>query len=145
MESTETIERGELGGCSLDRLVSRRFRAADLYCCAGGAGMGLSRAGFEVEGWDIKTGLNYPFKRHIGDALEADLAGFDFVWASPPCQAHSSLKHRTGKEYACYIERTREKLKAWGGPYIIENVVGAPLENPVMLCLTATTPRNPTR
>jgi len=29
---------------------------------------------------------------------------------------------------------TREKLKAWGGPYIIENVVGAPLVNPVRLC-----------
>lgn len=96
--------------------------------------MGLSRAGFDVEGWDIKQGLNYPFTRHIGDALDANLEGFDFVWASPPCQAHTSLKHRTGKEYECYIERTREKLKAWGGPYIIENVVGAPLVNPIMLC-----------
>ena len=28
----------------------------------------------------------------------------------------------------------REKLRAWGGPYIIENVVGAPLEDPVILC-----------
>jgi DNA (cytosine-5)-methyltransferase 1 len=111
-----------------------RFKAADLYCCAGGAGMGLSRAGFDVEGWDIKAGLSYPFKRHIGNALDADLTGFDFVWASPPCQAHTALKHVTGKEYECYIERTREKLKAWGGLYIIENVMGAPLENPVMLC-----------
>lgn len=116
------------------RLVPHRPRACDLYCCAGGAGMGLHRAGFDVEGWDVKTGLNYPFKRHIGDALDADLSGFDFVWASPPCQAHTTLKHVTGKEYECYIERTREKLKAWGGLYIIENVVGAPLQNPVMLC-----------
>lgn len=125
----------ETRGCdSVQRLVSRRFRAADLFCCAGGAGMGLSRAGFDVEGWDIKAGLNYPFKRHIGNALDADLTGFDFVWASPPCQAHTALKHVTGKEYECYIERTREKLKSWGGLYIIENVIGAPLENPVMLC-----------
>ncbi len=96
--------------------------------------MGLYRAGFHVEGWDIKPGLNYPFERHIGDALDADLSTFAFVWASPPCQAHTTLKHVTGKEYECYIERTREKLKAWGGLYIIENVVGAPLQNPVMLC-----------
>jgi hypothetical protein len=32
---------------------------------------------------------------------------------------------------------TREKFKAWGGAYIIENVMGAPLENPVMLCGSA--------
>jgi DNA (cytosine-5)-methyltransferase 1 len=96
--------------------------------------MGISRAGFDVEGWDVKTGLNYPFKRHIGNALDADLNAFDFVWASPPCQAHTTLKHVTGKEYECFIARTREKLKAWGGLYIIENVMGAPLENPVMLC-----------
>jgi DNA (cytosine-5)-methyltransferase 1 len=123
-----------LNGGSLKRLVGRRFRAADLFCGAGGAGMGLYRAGFDVEGWDIKAGLNYPFKRHIGNALDADLTGFDFVWASPPCQAHTALKYVTGKKYECYIERTREKLKAWGGLYIIENVVGAPLENPLVLC-----------
>lgn len=96
--------------------------------------MGLHLAGFEVKGWDVKQGLHYPFDRRIGDALDADISGFDFVWASPPCQAHSALKHRTGKEYECYIERTREKLKAWGGPYIIENVMRAPLIKPVMLC-----------
>jgi len=114
--------------------LGRRPRAADLFCGAGGAGMGIHRAGFDVEGWDIKTGLHYPFKRHIGNAMEADLTGFDFVWASPPCQAHTTLRHITGKEYECFIARTREKLKAWGGLYIIENVMGAPLENPVMLC-----------
>lgn len=109
-------------------------RAADLFCCAGGAAMGLHRAGFEIEGWDTKPGLNYPFRRHIGDALEANLSGFDFVWASPPCQRHSDLAAITGKEYECFISRTREKLIQWGGPYIIENVEGAPLLNPIMLC-----------
>lgn len=110
------------------------MRAIDLFCCAGGASMGLHRAGFEVVGVDIKPQPNYPFELRLGDALEADLSGFDFAWASPPCQAHTTLKHVSGKEYECYIERTREKLKAWGGLYIIENVVGAPLQNPVMLC-----------
>ena len=96
--------------------------------------MGLHRAGYDVTGIDIIDQPNYPFTFHMGDALEADLQGYDFAWASPPCQAHTSLKHLTGKEYECYIERIRAKLKAWGGPYIIENVVGAPLINPVMLC-----------
>ena len=108
--------------------------ALDLFCCAGGAGMGLHQAGFDVTGVDIVERPNYPFKFILGDALEADLSGFDFVWASPPCQAHTTLKHRTGKEYECFITRTREKLKAWGGPYIIENVMGSPLVNPIMLC-----------
>lgn len=109
-------------------------RCLDLFCGAGGAAMGLHRAGFDVVGWDIKPGLNYPFERHIGNALDARLEGFDFVWASPPCQAHTALKHVTGKAYECFIERTRQKLKDWGGPFIIENVMGAPLNNPVMLC-----------
>jgi DNA (cytosine-5)-methyltransferase 1 len=111
-----------------------KLKAADLFCCAGGAAMGLHRAGFDVTGWDVRTGLNYPFTRHIGCALEADLSGFDFVWASPPCQAHSSLRSVSGSDYECFIERVRAKLKTWGGPYVIENVVGAPLLNPVMLC-----------
>lgn len=121
----------------VERLVSRPLRCADLFCCAGGSGMGLHRAGFEVEGWDYRQGLSYPFEKRIGDALMADLSGFDFVWASPPCQAHSTLKHRTGNEYDELIGATRKKLEAWGGPYIIENVVGAPLRDPVMLCGSA--------
>jgi DNA (cytosine-5)-methyltransferase 1 len=100
--------------------------------------MGLYRAGFDVEGWDIKQGVSYPFARHIGDALNADLSSFDFVWASPPCQAHSALRHLyPEKDYECFIDRTRDKLKAWGGLYIIENVPGAPLINPVQLCGSA--------
>ena len=99
--------------------------------------MGLHNAGFDVTGVDIEPRPNYPFSFRLGCALDADLSGFAFVWASPPCQAHSTLKHRTGKEYECFIERTRAKLEAWGGPWIIENVMGAPLRNPVMLCGSA--------
>ena len=90
-----------------------------------------------MTGVDIVPQPNYPFTFRLGDALDADLTGYDFVWASPPCQAHSTLKHLTGKSYECFIERTREKLKAWGGLYIIENVMGAPLRHPVRLCGSA--------
>lgn len=114
-----------------------RPKALDLYCGAGGAAMGLERAGYSVTGVDILPQKNYPFAFSFGNALDADLSGYDLVWASPPCQNHSRMSGcREGlrDKYLSLIAATREKLKAWGGPWIIENVVGAPLENPVMLC-----------
>lgn len=114
-----------------------KLRAIDLFCGAGGAAMGLHRAGFEVVGVDIKPQKNFPFEFRHGDALEADLSGFDFVWASPPCQSHTALKTmHNAKKHADLIPSTRAKLEAWGGPWIMENVVGAPLRNPATLCGT---------
>lgn len=63
--------------------------------------------------------------------------GFAFIWASPPCQAHSSLRHlQAGKTYPDLIEPTRELLRRWGGAWCIENVPGAPLGGSflTMLC-----------
>jgi len=57
-------------------------------------------------------------------------ARFDFIWASPPCQKHSSLRHlvsHRGEDYLDLIPATRERLIATGIPYAIENVPGAPL------------------
>ena len=90
-----------------------------------------------MTGYDIESQPNYPFRFARADALDVDLSGFDFVWASPPCQHHSRMSGcREGlrDKYPSLIAATRAKLNAWGGPWIIENVVGAPLENPVMLC-----------
>jgi len=118
-------------------------RLLDLFCCAGGAGMGYSRAGFEVVGVDINPQPRYPFEFHQGDALEyARLHGheFDAIHASPPCQKHSRMqslgKARNGsyREHEDSIERTRDRLQSLGLPYVIENVVGAPLHNPITLC-----------
>jgi DNA (cytosine-5)-methyltransferase 1 len=95
--------------------------------------MGLRRAGFEVVGVDIRPQPHYPFKFVQADALEFEIGGFEFIWASPPCQAHSSVS-RSKKKYACHIDATRRKLQKSGKPYVIENVVGAPLVNPIMLC-----------
>lgn len=120
-----------------------RPRCADLFCCAGGAAMGLYRAGFDIEGWDIEPQPRYPFTFHQGDALQVDLDRFDFVWASPPCQRYTRMNQGLlesqgrQKEHPDLIEPVRQKLKAWGGPYIIENVEGAPLINPVKLCGSA--------
>lgn len=61
-------------------------------------------------------------------ARRPELGAFDFIWASPPCQAHSSLRHlQAGKEYPDLIPQTRELLQRWGGLWCIENVPGAPL------------------
>jgi DNA (cytosine-5)-methyltransferase 1 len=113
--------------------------ALDLFCGAGGASMGLHRAGFDVTGVDIKPQKRYPFRFAQGDALNPpfDLARFDFVWASPPCQAHTALKTSwNAKQHADRIPETRALLVASGVPYAIENVVGAPLRSSIMLCGT---------
>lgn len=112
----------------------RKPRALDLFCCAGGAAMGLHRAGFEVVGWDIKPQPRYPFEFHLGNALDASVDGFDFIWASPPCQKHTAAAPLQGRDHIDLIPVTRTKLIASGLPYVIENVPGAPLINPVTLC-----------
>jgi DNA (cytosine-5)-methyltransferase 1 len=117
-----------------------RPRLLDLFCKAGGATRGYQDAGFYVVGVDIEPQPNYVGDEFVqADALEY-LARpswwwpFEAVHASPPCQAFSTLRHRTGGDYPDLIEATRQRLVASGLPYVIENVVGAPLENPVTLC-----------
>jgi DNA (cytosine-5)-methyltransferase 1 len=116
-----------------------RPRLLDLFCKAGGAGKGYFDAGFEVIGVDIEPQPRYPFEFLQADALEFLATPFwwwpfDAVHASPPCQAHTTLRHRTGGEYPDLIAATRAPLVRSGLPYVIENVVGAPLENPIRLC-----------
>lgn len=100
--------------------------------------MGYHQAGFEVVGVDIDPQPHYPFEFHQADALDFDLSGFDVIAASPPCQSYSDLAHRNGNadEWPRLIEPVRAMLKASGKPYVIENVDGAPLLNPVVLCGT---------
>lgn len=114
----------------------------DLFCKAGGAGAGYAQAGFEVVGVDIEPQRRYPFDFIQGDvlALTPDfLAGFDAIHASPPCQAHTSLKTmHNAKDHPNLIPATRAMLKASGKPYVIENVEGAKAEliDPILLCGT---------
>lgn len=120
------------------------MRLLDLYCCAGGAAMGYHRAGFdEIVGVDIEPQPRYPFTFIQGDALEYVATHgheYDAIHSSPPCQHASTVAKqvrtmRPGRyEHPNLIPQTRELLIASGLPYVIENVMGAELINPVELC-----------
>jgi DNA (cytosine-5)-methyltransferase 1 len=112
-------------------------RLLDLFCGAGGAGTGYHRAGFEVVGVDITPQPHYPFEFHQTDALTFPLDGYDAIHASPPCQAFTAYRRRggnVGRNAPDLIDAVRQRLKASGVPYVIENVGGAPLRHPVRLC-----------
>lgn len=99
--------------------------------------MGYYRAGFDVVGVDIAEQPRYPFPFVQGDALEYVAAHgheFDAIHASPPCQGYSVTQSIHGKTYPRLIDDVRAALQATGKPYVIENVPGAPLQNPVELC-----------
>lgn len=116
-----------------------RPRLLDLFCCQGGASMGYHRAGFDVVGVDLAPQPRYPFEFHRGDALEfvkEHAHEFDAVAASPPCQAHSITRHTHAVTHPDLVGPTRDALVATGLPYVIENVPGAPLRDPLVLCGT---------
>ena len=112
-------------------------RLLDLFCCAGGAGVGYSRAGFEVVGVDIDDQPNYPFDFYHGEALQY-LArygkSFDAIHASPPCQGYTALAAVHGNVWPKLIDPVRDLLEATGRPYVIENVQGAPVRRDLTLC-----------
>lgn len=123
----------------------KKPKLLDLYCKAGGCSAGYTKAGFEVTGVDINPQPNYPFTFIQADALEIlrdaeFISQFDVIAASPPCQFHSKAKSlslaRNGGKYGDHLDlipETRALLEETGKPYIIENVAGAPLINPVKL------------
>ena len=123
------------------------MKLLDLFCGAGGASYGYAKAGFEVTGIDLKHGKRYPFDYIRGDVMDyiTDmdfLRSFNVIHASPPCQTFSATKHlrnAQGKSTSKLdlVEPVRNALIESGIPYIIENVEGAPLINPVLVCGSA--------
>ena len=124
------------------------LRILDLFCGAGGASAGYARAGFEVVGVDINRQSSYPYKFIRDDVfhflcqsgkVDEIRDTFDAIHASPPCQKHSitaNLARAQGKKASevNLIPTTRYVLDVIGLPYVIENVPGSPLINPVTLC-----------
>lgn len=122
------------------------MRLLDLFCCEGGAAMGYHRAGFDVTGVDIKPQRRYPFTFIQADALDYVREHgheYDAIHASPPCQAYSVTRSLTSKEHPELVEPTREELTNTERPWVMENVPGAPLTNPLQLCGTEFGLRSP--
>jgi len=116
-----------------------RPRLLDLFSGAGGAAMGYHRAGFDVVGVDIEPQPNYPYEFHRADAFDVlvrwDLSEFAAIHASPKCQAHSALARlHPDRKHPDQITPLRPLLRESGVPWIIENVPGAPLVDPVLIC-----------
>ena len=120
------------------------MKLLDLFCGAGGASKGYAMAGFEVHGVDLKHGKRYPFtylRADVLDILRDDefIQQFDVIHASPPCQTYSITQHLRNAQGNVtskldLLEPVRNLLIASNKPYIIENVKGAPLINPVQIC-----------
>ena len=120
------------------------MKLLDLFCGVGGASVGYAQAGFVVHGVDLKHGKRYPFtylRADVLDVLRDDdfIQQFDVIHASPPCQTHSITQHLRNAQGKStnkvdLIPQTRAALIASGKPYIIENVPGSPLIDPIQLC-----------
>lgn len=136
-------------------------RVLDVCCCEGGASRGYSLAGFEVFGADLFDRYarhRYPYHAATGDAVQIvtkllmgnklyfyknntptqllGLEDFDLLAGSPPCQPHSITKYSHDADHEDILEPLRKLFKLSGKPYIIENVPGAPLVEPLTLCGT---------
>lgn len=117
-----------------------KLRILDLFCGAGLVADGLHAAGFDTVGVDIVRQPRYPgpFIRYDATALDDRfLSSFDAIWASPPCLRDTVMKNAPGAKGDAHpdlILPTRQMLVRSGKPLVIENVSGAALIEPVILC-----------
>lgn len=132
-------------------------RLLDLYSCAGGAGEGYRRAGYRVYSVDLVPQPRNPFPFYQGDVCAVltllilgesitfsngetlSLQDFAAIHASPPCQAYSVTKSKSRNRKTKHVDLvapTRVLLEQTDLPWIMENVVGAPLHDPIQLCGT---------
>ncbi len=121
--------------------LSTRPLLLDLFCGAGGCAVGYHRAGFDVVGVDCKPQPRYPFEFIELDAMTfldgRRMDKFDVIHSSPPCQGYSAMNRAVGSKAPRLIEKVRLELERIGLPYVIENVMTAPLQRPALvLCGT---------
>lgn len=107
------------------------MRLLDVFCGEGLAAWGywLSGRFSEIVGVDINPEMSssYSFDFVCADALTLDyefLLQFDFIHASPPCQAYSKMTPDQSK-HPRLIPGTHLMCAAAGVPYVIENVEGS--------------------
>lgn len=119
----------------MDTPKKQKFKILDLFCKAGGASYGMfwvDPGNIEITGVDLEYQKNYPFNFIQSDFREVDLSGYNFIWASPPCQRFSRMTPKDKKEnHPDYIPELRTLLKnnfdRSGIHYCIENVPCSPL------------------
>ena len=108
----------------------------DLFCGVGGASWGyhMARPDAIIIGVDIEPQPDYPFTFIHGDAMTFldQLDGFDFVHASPPCQAYSVGRH--SNNHPDLVPPVLAALEASGIPHAVENVMQAPMRKDLKLC-----------
>jgi DNA (cytosine-5)-methyltransferase 1 len=89
-----------------------------------------------IVGVDVKPMPRYPFEHIVADAMTFPLEGYDFIWASPPCQDHMQTPLPTAKKHGTgwMLDATRERLLDQSAPWVLENVSGAPMRADYRLC-----------
>lgn len=107
------------------------MKLLDLFCGEGLAAWGywLSGRFSEIVGIDINPEMKsrYAFDFICGDALRLDydfLAQFDFIHASPPCQAYSKATLDKSRHLRL-VAATHLICQSAGLPHVIENVEGS--------------------
>ena len=122
----------------LQRLSSGRTPTALVsFCSQGGTSAGVLRAGGAAHGQDLRPQPRYEkkfghSKFSLGDSADAmqvrgmrTKIGAFVTLASPPCKSYSTALFRGVPSEEPLIASTRDALRAAGGLYAIENVVGA--------------------
>ena len=129
--------RGEARELARIAAMRSKSRLLDLFCGGGGCTKGYQMAGFWVRGVDLKPQPRYVGEEFVqADALEylagliqsGEIAEFDAIHASPPCQGYSiSRNNGCHKDAPRMIDDTRNLLARSRLPFVIENVENAPL------------------
>jgi DNA (cytosine-5)-methyltransferase 1 len=115
-------------------------KVLDICCCGGGSASGLKEAypDAEIIGIDIIPQPDYPFKfiqMDVKDLTVEFINGFDFAWASVPCQRYSRGGNpESRKRYPDLVASVRDILIKSGIPFVMENVPQAPLRKDLFLC-----------